>query len=180
MSNPRFDLRSTRRSVLGSAITSVLGLGTFGVEGVRADSDTDQTATDETADVRTMGAEARSQRVTLFGTMTEFAGHDHVWAGFTYKKKGTTSGSYGEEVKLWNPAASPARLPGDQQQGQTFSLTFEYGNEGVSEESEQWWLEPGNTYTYQAQARVPGTIGAVPIDGERREFTIPCSDCCEK
>ena len=55
MSNPRFDLRSTRRSVLGSAITSVLGLGTFGVEGVGADSDTDQTATDETADVRTMG-----------------------------------------------------------------------------------------------------------------------------
>lgn len=178
MSNSRSSFRSTRRSVLGSAITGITGLGTFGVLGGGADSGTDQTATDGTADVATMGAEAGTQRVTLFGTMTDFGGHDRVWVGFTYKKKGTTSGSYGEEVELWNPTASPAQLPDDEQRGPTFSIPFEYGNEGVSEASDQWRLEPGNTYTYQARARLPDTIGAVPIDGEQREFTIPCDDCC--
>ncbi|WP_458190389.1 hypothetical protein [Haladaptatus sp. NG-WS-4] len=171
MSKTRPDFQSTRRTVLRSAAVSVVGLSTLGALLTGAESGGDQTA-----QVVTRGAEAGQKRVTLFGTMTDFAGHESVWAGFTYKKKGTMSGSIGEEIKLWNPTATPSQLPPDHQRGPEFSLTFVYGKEGVSEESEEWRLKPGNTYTYQAQARLPDTIGSVPIKGESREFTIPCTD----
>lgn len=171
MSKSRPEFRSIRRTVLGTAAASVVGLSTLGGLVAGAGSGGEQTG-----QVVTMGAEAGKKRVTLYGTMADFAGHESVWAGFTYKKKGTMSGSIGEEIKLWNPTAAPAQLPPDDQEGPAFSLTFVYGEEGVSEESEEWRLKPGNTYTYQAQARLPDTIGSVPIQGEPREFTIPSID----
>lgn len=161
----------TRRMILRSAAVSVGGLGILSGQGAAAASQSDQSAQVITKDV-----EAGSQRVTLFGTMADFGGHEYVWAGFTYKKKGTMSGSIGEEIKLWKPDAAPAQLSADDQQGPKFSLTFEYGKEGVSKESEEWRLRPGTTYTYQAQARLPREIGSVPISGDQREFTIPCDD----
>ncbi len=170
MSNSNRNFRSTRRTLLRSAAVSVSGLGVLSGQGAAA------SGTNQPTEVMTKDAEAGSQCVTLFGTMTDFGGHDHVWAGFTYKKKGTMSGSIGEEIKLWDPKAAPAQLPADDQQGPKFSLTFTYGDEGVSKESEEWRLRPGTTYTYQAQARLPREIGSVPISGDHQEFTIPPND----
>lgn len=171
MSNQTPFSRPTRRTVLRSAALGVIGLGTFGEGATGTTSDTEQTPR-----VITKNAEAGREQVTLFGSITGFGGHDHVWAGFTYKKKGTMSGSFGEEVKLWNPKATPTQLQSNDQRGPEFSLTFDYGNEGVSERSEEWRLTPGTTYTYQAQARLPQEMGSIPIFGNHREFTIPCSD----
>ncbi|WP_435153410.1 hypothetical protein [Haladaptatus sp. DFWS20] len=163
--------RPTRRTVLRSAAIGVTGLGALGEQAVGAITDTDQTPR-----VITKDAEAGNRRVTLFGNMTGFGGHENVWVGFTYKKKGTMSGSYGEEIKLWNPDAPPNQLQSDDQRGPAFSLTFDYGNEGVSDQNEEWRLRPGTTYIYQAQARLPRDIGSVPLFGKHREFTIPCND----
>jgi hypothetical protein len=171
MPNPHSTTRSTRRTILRSAAVGVSGLGLLSRQVAASTSGPDQQA-----EVVTKHAEPGSQRVTLFGTMADFDGHEYVWAGFTYKKKGTMSGSIGEEIKLWNPTATPAQLSADDQVGPDFALTFEYGNEGVSEESEEWRLRPGTTYTYQAQARLPRDIGSVPISGKHQEFTISCTD----
>ncbi|GAA5052355.1 hypothetical protein GCM10025751_28450 [Haladaptatus pallidirubidus] len=109
----------------------------------------------------------------MCGTVTAFPEKDYVWAGFDYKKKGTMSGSYGEEVKLWHPRVQPMNPDSTDQHGPTFTLTFEYGKEGVTRESNEWRLQSGNTYTYRATLRIPQQKGFKMTTGSERDFTIP-------
>lgn len=121
----------------------------------------------------TGNAWADRTEMTMCGTVLDFPSKDYVWAGFDYKKKGTMSGSYGEEIKLWNPRVRPTSPDRTDQHGPTFTLTFVYGEEGVTKESEEWRLKPGNTYTYRATVRIPNRLGFKMISGKEREFTIP-------
>ncbi|WP_227379066.1 hypothetical protein [Haladaptatus halobius] len=159
--------QSTRRKFLQR---SAVGLVTASAIGSAQATETPRLDEDI---LRTGNAWTDPTEVAICGTLTDFLDKDYVWAGILYKKKGTMSGSYGEEIKLWNPRKRPTKAGQTDQHGPTFTLTFEYGKEGVTRESEEWRLQPGNTYTYHATVRIPEQIGFKGISGSDREFTIP-------
>jgi hypothetical protein len=144
-------------------------IGFFGSASASSESTIDEDS------LSTGNAWTSASDVTMCGTVTDFPAVDYVFAGLSYRKKGTMSGSYGEEIKLWNPRVRPSNADKSDQHGNTFELTFEFGNEGVTRESEEWRLLPGNTYTYHASIRIPRRIGFKTISGEEREFVIPQS-----
>lgn len=161
--------RTTRRQLLKKSIVGGSMISFFGSASASTESTIDEDI------LRTGNAWTSVSDVTMCGTVTEFPNVDYVFAGISYKKKGTTSGSYGEEIKLWNPRVRPSNTNKSDQHGNTFVLTFEFGNEGVTRESEEWRLFPGNTYIYHSSIRIPRRIGFKTISGDDREFIIPHS-----